>query len=418
MKISRLLVSGPAAVAALTLCAAPALAAPGDQDSDSAAPQSVSTQFSDEEVAVMAKSSGRSIQEQTAHLDEQETQNNTYAELYEQGYDYDGAYFDENNTLVLQAAAGSDAAEAAEAAGLEVASPQFGEERLGEIASELTDAIGADGNIASISPNVVDDTVVVTVVNSAGEATVSELTAAYGDAVTIEQGEANVMQANVAGGDKMDLGGGYCSAGFGANDGSRNYMVWAGHCVEPVDQVLAADGSLVGTTADSKFTSYDGLPDRDMGIVELADGVTMDGTVNQQGQQEIELDASRGAWKAPIGTDTCKSGATSGVTCGQITGYDATVTYSDTQGRVQAQVSGLGEASICTAPGDSGGAYVSGGYAVGLTSGGPGGQECGFNAGYAPGQSYFQPVTDVLDEYGLEYGTLGTGDTGEDDPWW
>ena len=55
---------------------------------------------------------------------------------------------------------------------------------------------------------------------------------------------------------------------------------------------------------------------------------------------------------------------------------------------------------------------------MGLTSGGPAGQDCGFNGGYVDGSSYFQPVTDVLEEYGLEYGTLGTDDPGEEDPWW
>ena len=100
----------------------------------------------------------------------------------------------------------------------------------------------------------------------------------------------------------------------------------------------------------------------------------------------------------------CRTGATSGVTCGKVTGYNASVNYSDSQGRAVAQVSGLGTSSVCTAPGDSGGAYTAGGYAVGMTSGGPSNQRCGFNGGYMGGPSYFQPVQDALNYYGLRYG--------------
>ena len=74
------------------------------------------------------------------------------------------------------------------------------------------------------------------------------------------------------------------------------------------------------------------------------------------------------------------------------------------QGRSVAQVSGLGTSSVCTAPGDSGGAYTAGGYALGMTSGGPSNQRCGFNGGYMRGSSYFQPVQDALNYYRLRYG--------------
>ncbi len=80
------------------------------------------------------------------------------------------------------------------------------------------------------------------------------------------------------------------------------------------------------------------------------------------------------------------------------------MTYSDEYGQSVAQVSGLGTSTVCTASGDSGGAYTSGGYAVGMTSGGPAAQRCGFNGGYVDGQSYFQPVTDALNYYGLTFG--------------
>ncbi|MFL0577005.1 hypothetical protein ACH0BO_09730 [Brevibacterium luteolum] len=39
-----------------------------------------------------------------------------------------------------------------------------------------------------------------------------------------------------------------------------------------------------------------------------------------------------------------------------------------------------------------------------MTSGGPSNQRCGFNGGYMGGSSYFQPVQDALNYYGLRYG--------------
>ncbi|NNG19994.1 hypothetical protein HJ590_10480 [Naumannella sp. ID2617S] len=64
----------------------------------------------------------------------------------------------------------------------------------------------------------------------------------------------------------------------------------------------------------------------------------------------------------------------------------------------------MAAASVRRPRGDSGGAYVSGGYAVGMTSGGPATQRCTFNGGYLSGKSsYFQPVTDALNYYGLTY---------------
>ncbi len=424
MKITRIMTAGSAvAAAALALSVAPAMADPAVDEHKDVTPMSVQQEFSDKEIAIMAKSSGRTISEQKNHLQEQETQNNAYAKLFSKGHNFDGAYFDENNNLVLNAKPGSKAAKAAEAAGLKVASPTFGEDRLTEITDSLGDALASNGSVASVVPDIKADTVVITVTNAKGEKAAKKAAAKFGEAVTIQRGEANTMQKNVKGGDKMMLGGGYCSAGFPANDGSKNYMVWAGHCLDGIDRVTDEGGSLVGTAADTKFKSYSGRISYDMGIVALADGVTLDGTINQYNARGAHLDATKGAWKAPIGTDTCKSGATSGITCGQVTGYGASVTYSDHQGRVQARVENLGTASICTASGDSGGAYVSGGYAVGMTSGGPSNQQCGFNGGYVDGTSYFQPVTDALETYNLEYGNIssGGGDNGGGDDyyrWW
>ncbi len=54
---------------------------------------------------------------------------------------------------------------------------------------------------------------------------------------------------------------------------------------------------------------------------------------------------------------------------------------------------------MCAEPGDSGGSFISGSQAQGVTSGGSG------NCTYG-GTTYFQPVNEILRVYGL---TLVTG---------
>src|SRR5690606_13584975 len=161
--------------------------------------------------------------------------------------------------------------------------------------------------------------------------------------------------------------------------------------------------TLLATGYDTEFFSYDGPSDKDIGLGDIASAVHMTSAINDYGYGQ-RIDATQGAGSPPVGPHACESGATSGITCGEVTGYGITVNYTDAQGREQARVSGLASSSICTAPGDSGGAYVAGGYAIGMTSGGPSGQTCGFDQGYVEGtSSLFQPVEAALDEYGLTY---------------
>jgi hypothetical protein len=80
----------------------------------------------------------------------------------------------------------------------------------------------------------------------------------------------------------------------------------------------------------------------------------------------------------------CKSGRT----CGRVDSYNVSVTYSDPDGGPDTVVTGLGSSSVCTQGGDSGGAYIFGNQAQGMTSG-----------------AYFQPLDDALSHYGLSLNT-------------
>lgn len=94
-----------------------------------------------------------------------------------------------------------------------------------------------------------------------------------------------------------------------------------------------------------------------------------------------------------------RSGSTTGLHDGTVTGLDATVNYGN--GDI---VNGLIQTDVCAEPGDSGGAMFSEDSAVGLTSGGSG--DC-----TAGGETFFQPVTDALKATGAEIGA-GGGDNG------
>ena len=97
---------------------------------------------------------------------------------------------------------------------------------------------------------------------------------------------------------------------------------------------------------------------------------------------------------AAVGASVCRSGSTTGWHCGTIQARDASVTYS------QGTVSGLIRTNVCAEPGDSGGSFIAGTQAQGVTSGGSGNCSSG-------GTTYFQPVNEILSAYGL---TLTTGE--------
>jgi len=79
----------------------------------------------------------------------------------------------------------------------------------------------------------------------------------------------------------------------------------------------------------------------------------------------------------------CKSGSTTGLTCGVVTATGMTICYA------QGCVYNMAQSTAYVQPGDSGGAWFAGGTAIGITS--------GMGGGY----SYFQPVVPGLNMYGV-----------------
>jgi streptogrisin C len=95
-----------------------------------------------------------------------------------------------------------------------------------------------------------------------------------------------------------------------------------------------------------------------------------------------------GSVEAMVGASVCRSGSTTGWHCGTIQEQNATVTYAE------GTVNGLTRTTVCAEPGDSGGPYMAGTQAQGVTSGGSGDCTSG-------GTTFFQPVNPILSDFGL-----------------
>ncbi|WAP54151.1 S1 family peptidase [Streptomyces sp. S465] len=197
------------------------------------------------------------------------------------------------------------------------------------------------------------------------------------------------------GGDAIFGGGARCSLGFNVSvDGAPGFLT-AGHCGN-VSRTWSSDqagAQQVGTVRDSRFPEsdfalvmYDDATTQAAGTVDLGDGST------QQIGRAVE---------ASVGLRVRRSGSTTGVTDGTVTGLDATVNYGD--GDI---VNGLIRTDVCAEPGDSGGAMFAGDAAVGLTSGGSGDCTQG-------GETFFQPVTAALEATGAVIGADGGAGGGD-----
>jgi streptogrisin C len=98
--------------------------------------------------------------------------------------------------------------------------------------------------------------------------------------------------------------------------------------------------------------------------------------------------AVKGSQEAPVGAAICRSGSTTGLHCGTVGAKNSTVRYAE------GSVSGLTRTNVCAEPGDSGGSWISGDQAQGVTSGGSGNCRSG-------GTTFFQPVNPILSAFGL-----------------
>jgi hypothetical protein len=183
------------------------------------------------------------------------------------------------------------------------------------------------------------------------------------------------------GGGAPIYGGGYqCSAGFNVQRQGKYYFLTAGHCGKRTTTWFddEYETTLIGTLQNASF------PGNDYALVSYRAGAKPGGSVNLYNgkSQDIVKAANPG-----IGQYVYRSGGTSGLHSGRVTGLNATVNYPE------GRVAGLIQTSVCVEGGDSGGPLFFRTIAFGLTSGGTGDCDSG-------GVTYFQPVVEALNAYG------------------
>ncbi|MDQ1034311.1 streptogrisin D [Streptomyces sp. V3I8] len=231
-----------------------------------------------------------------------------------------------------------------------------------------------------------------TTVSAAQWARLTAVAEGIGTSVRMERTK-GTFTPRLNGADAMFAGSGRCSAGFNVTNGQNDFILTAGHC-GPVGTTWFSDqqgSKQVGDTVSGSF------PGGDFSLVRYAPGTALSGAdiVSVGGGQGVRI---VGAADPAVGQKVFRSGSTTGLRSGQVTGLNATVNYP------QGTVTGLIETTVCAEPGDSGGPMFADGLALGVTSGGSGDCTNG-------GTTFFQPVTKALDSLGVEL----AGDPGSAD---
>ncbi|BCY14426.1 S1 family peptidase [Actinoplanes sp. L3-i22] len=185
----------------------------------------------------------------------------------------------------------------------------------------------------------------------------------------------------------LDGGTARCSIGFSVEGG----FVTAGHCGTPGTTTTGFNNAAQGVVKASVFPG-----DADMGFVEVNGDWTPRPVVNDFKGNELPV---AGNTEAPVGAAVCRSGSTTGTFCGTILAKNQTVRYPE------GAVTGLTRTDVCAEGGDSGGPWLSGDQAQGVTSGGSGDCTVG-------GETFFQPVNEILAENNLTLVTTGAAEEG------
>jgi streptogrisin C len=190
----------------------------------------------------------------------------------------------------------------------------------------------------------------------------------------------------IRGGDAYYTSQGYrCSIGFAARRGTALGFTSAGHCGTPGVTTTGYNQVAQGSFQLSSF------PGDDFSWVQTNADWTAAGVVNGYSAGILPV---RGAAVTQPGGSVCRSGSTTQWHCGTVQALNSTVNYPE------GSVSGLTRTNVCAEGGDSGGSFISGDQAQGMTSGGSGNCTSG-------GTTYFQPIAEALSRGGLTLVTSG-----------
>nr|BBJ56040.1 serine protease [Streptomyces avermitilis] len=296
------------------------------------------------------------------------------------GSSYGGSWFDARSGKLTVAVTRHDAADAVRTTGATVRLVKYSAKQL-DAAKARIDALTAPRGVSGWHVDSRANRVVVNVVTAQRrDNDVQAFLARAGRAgpVTVEETATapGTFSAGTVGGDPYYTGNVRCSIGFSVYGG----FVTAGHCGQPSAAVYGWDRSYIGNFQGSSF------PGNDYAWVNVGSGWWTVPVVLGWGTVPDQL--VRGSAEAPVGASICRSGSTSHWHCGTVLAKNETVNYS------QGSVYELTKTSVCAEPGDSGGSFISGDQAQGVTSGGWG--NCG-----SGGETWYQPVNEILNRYGL-----------------
>ncbi|MFJ4919147.1 S1 family peptidase [Streptomyces sp. NPDC088725] len=296
------------------------------------------------------------------------------------GSTYGGSWFDPADSRLTVAVTSDQQADAVRATGADVQRVTYSAKQL-DAAKNRIDALDAPAGVSSWHVDPRTNQVVVNVVtarkNDAKVRAFVESARKTGPVTVKETAQApRTFAAGTVGGDPYYTGNVRCSIGFSVNGG----FVSAGHCASPGAAVTGWDGSQIGNFQGQSF------PGDDYSWVSVGNGWWTEPVVLGWGAIPDQL--VHGSAEAPIGASICRSGSTSGWHCGNVLATNETVNYAE--GAVY-EMTGT---SVCAEPGDSGGSFISGDQAQGVTSG-------GFGDCTSGGQTWHQPVNEILNRFGL-----------------
>ncbi|GGQ55512.1 S1 family peptidase [Streptomyces flaveolus] len=299
------------------------------------------------------------------------------------GDDFGGSWFDAGRgrlTVAVTADAAPATVRAVRSTGADVRTVTHSARHL-DAAKRRVDRLAAPAGVSGWHVDPAANTVVVDVVaderaDNDVRRFVARARAAGPVTVRTVPSAPRTFAAGTVGGDPYYTGNVRCSIGFSVHGG----FVTAGHCGRAGAGVSGWDRSYVGTFQGSSF------PDNDYAWVSVGSGWWTVPVVLGWGTVPDQL--VRGSNEAPVGASVCRSGSTTHWHCGTVLAKNETVNYS------QGAVHQMTKTSVCAEPGDSGGSFISGDQAQGVTSGGWGNCSGG-------GETWFQPVNEILNRYGL-----------------
>ncbi|MCO8270992.1 S1 family peptidase [Actinoplanes sp. TRM 88003] len=343
-------------------------------------------------LAAMARDLGLDGDQATARLQRAKWASGVSAKLSAQtGADFGGAWLATDGRTLKIAVTDAKAQAAVKAAGAEPVlverSAQWLATAKEKVDSVRSEASGITGWYVDVKTNKL------VVVAKPGEVKAAKKLArtagVASDAVTVVTSEATPKPLfDVRGADPyfiaVDGGTARCSIGFSVEGG----FVTAGHCGGVGATTTGFNQQAQGTVRASTFPGS-----ADMGFVEVNGDWDPRAVVNDFEGNELPV---AGNAEAPVGAAVCRSGSTTGTFCGTILAKNQTVVYPE------GAVTGLTRTDVCAEGGDSGGPWLSGDQAQGLTSGGSGDCTVG-------GETFFQPVNEILAAEDLTLVTSGGG---------